>query len=131
MQAADPENGLWRKHTLKGFPTVVAILTSDSDNTAFIFRRFNKLSARNLLYLQSRLQQLEVEQATLDQEDIENGDTQSKKAATSWEDFQSFAGQREREKKRMEMAEKIESLIKRYRACSLPGHKTSVLMLSR
>lgn len=115
MQAADAENAIPRKHKLRGFPTVVAFVPSDSDNTSFIFRRFNKLSARNLLYLQSRLQQLEVDQAVLDEEDLENGDIQSKKAATSWEDFEASAKQRERERKRMEIAEQNESLIKRYR----------------
>ena len=107
MQAPDLENAQPKKRTLRGFPRAVVIVTGDSDNTSLIFRRFSKLSAHNLLYLQSRLQKLEVEQAALDEEDLQHGDTQSKKASTSWEDFESLAKQREREKSEWKRRKKL------------------------
>jgi len=44
---------------LDGFPSLANFIASDTDRTSLVFRRFDKLAARNLLYLQSELTELE------------------------------------------------------------------------
>lgn len=115
-----------------GFASVAAFIARDPDNTSTIYRRFDRLTARNLLYLQSKLQSLEATQDQLDDEDLRTDDIESKRAATSWEDFERLAktqGREEREKKRMEVAEQIEIAIKKYHEALLVH--SEVLRLSR
>jgi hypothetical protein len=45
---------------LVGFPSLADLIGSDPDRTSLVFRRFDKLAARNLLYLQSELAELEA-----------------------------------------------------------------------
>lgn len=114
-QPLDIELANQRKEYPNGFATVAAFIAKDQDNTSTIYRRFDRLTARNLLYLQSKLQKLEGIQDGLDDEDLRTDDLESKRAATSWEDFESLATKRKKEKKRMEVAEEIERAIKTYR----------------
>ena len=113
----DVELAVLDKEYPNGFASVAAFIAKDPDNTSTIYRRFDRLTARNLLYLQSKLQNLEATLDELDNEDLRTDDVESKKAATSWEDFEQLAKTegREREKKRMEVAEQIEIAIKKYR----------------
>ena len=116
-QSLDVELATSDKEYPNGFASVAAFIAKDPDNTSTIYRRFDRLAARNLLYLQSKLQNLEATQDQLDDEDLRTDDVESKKAATSWEDFERLAKTqgREREKKRMEVAEQIEIAISKYR----------------
>lgn len=116
-QTFDVELAVLDKVYPNGFATVAAFIAKDPDNTSTIYRRFDRLTARNLLYLQSRLQNLEATLDQLDDEDFRTDDEESKRAATSWEDFERLAKDesRGREKKRMEVAEQIEIAIKKYR----------------
>lgn len=98
-----------------GFASVADFIVQDKDKTSSIFRRFDRLATRNLLYLQSRLQSLEAFQDELDNQDLQSIDLCAKKAATSWEDFESLAKTRERERIRMEFAQELERVIKKYR----------------
>ena len=98
-----------------GFPLVAAFIAADKDKTATIYRRFDRLAARNLLYLQGRLVQLEAIQDRHDADDLLEGDLKAKSAATSYEDFEALSAVREREKKRMETAEAIQKALKEYR----------------
>ena len=114
----DVELAVLDKEYPNGFASVAAFIAKDPDNTSTIYRRFDRLTARNLLYLQSKLQNLEATQDQLDEEDLRTDDVESKRAATSWEDFERLAktqGREERERKRMEVAEQIEIAIKKYR----------------
>jgi hypothetical protein len=54
-----------------GFPAIAHFIAQDDD--AAIFRRFDSLGARNLLYLQSNLNTLEAKLLTFDQEDVVAG----------------------------------------------------------
>lgn len=98
-----------------GFASVAAFIAKDADNTSTIYRRFNRLAARNLLYLQSRLQKLEAVQDENDDKCLGTNDEGSKRAATSWEDFESLAQAGGSEKERMEVAGGIERALKTYR----------------
>jgi hypothetical protein len=47
---------------LDGYPSLTEDIASDPDRTSLVFRRFDKLAVRNLLYLQSELVELEAKQ---------------------------------------------------------------------
>ena len=49
-----------------GYPRFAAFISSDEDRSTTIYRRFERLSARNLLYLETELQELEATQDRLD-----------------------------------------------------------------
>jgi hypothetical protein len=51
-----------------GYPGLSTWISGDPDHEGFIFRRFSRLSARNLLNLQSQLISIENELENLDQE---------------------------------------------------------------
>lgn len=54
-----PARRLWREFA-DGYPRFSAFLVDDPDKTGTIFRRFDRTSARNLLYLENELSSLEV-----------------------------------------------------------------------
>lgn len=114
-QSSDIELAAHKKEHPNGFATVANEIAKDQDNTSTIFRRFDCLTARNLLYLQARLQKLEATRKVLDDEVLRSGDSECKKAATSWEEFESLAKTPGSVKKRMIIAEEIEGAIKKYR----------------
>lgn len=58
----DVEAGRCSARSLDGFPSLAEFIASDPDHTSLVFRRFDKLAARNLLYLQSELAELEAKQ---------------------------------------------------------------------
>jgi hypothetical protein len=64
---------------VKGYPSLAAFIASDRDKSTAIYRRFDRLSARNLLYLESELQELEERQDALDAEDL-HGDLRRRRA---------------------------------------------------
>ena len=90
---------------------------SDPDKSATIYRRFDKLSARNLLYLEPKLGILESEQERLDEEDGTTFDLKS--AAISWEEFEEQAKQPDKPevRKRMKLATEITEALRTYRKC--------------
>ena len=69
---------------LKGYPSLAAFIASDSYHNTAIFRRFDRLSARNLLQLQSDLMELEAQQDALDDEDL-HASRRDKEGARDWE----------------------------------------------
>ncbi|RSL53966.1 hypothetical protein CEP53_007574 [Fusarium sp. AF-6] len=83
---------------------------------AFIFRKFDRLSARNLLHLESRLTYLEWK---LDQADAQASNAQSNETLRSlraWEAFEENTKDEARpEYMRMKIAEEIKETLKEYR----------------
>lgn len=71
----------WTKYPL-GYPRFAAFMASDEDKSTTIFRRFQRLSARNLLYLESELADLEAEQDRLDA--LSRDDDNLKKSMKGW-----------------------------------------------
>ena len=55
----------WTQYPM-GYPRFAAFVANDSDRSTTIFRRFERLSARNLLYLETELMELEAAQDRLD-----------------------------------------------------------------
>jgi hypothetical protein len=106
-----------------GYPSLAAFIASDHDKSTEIYRRFGKLSARNLLYLQSELVELEAKQNAFDEEDV-RGPMDTKACARDWAVFAERAKNpaNEREKKRMELAMEIRAKIKEYRSLPQSRH---------
>lgn len=76
---------------LDGYPLFSAFLTDDPDKSNMIFRRFDRTSARNLLYLENELSVLERK---LDvSEDEKNADGATRAGARNWEALQESAHQ--------------------------------------
>jgi hypothetical protein len=103
---------------LDGFQSLSAFIASDFDHTALVFERFDKLAARNLLYLQSELIGLQAEQESLDAEDrsVEHGDRATKECAMNWESFSNAAAEKgSRQEKRMELVQRIRKVMTEYR----------------
>ena len=92
---------------------MAAFMASDPDNSAAIFRSFDRLVTRNLLYLQSRMQQLEAIQDELDDENLKRGDLDAARAASSWEDFEELVQTQEWQQKRMKLAMDIQKVTTR------------------
>ena len=115
FSSEDIELASQKKEYPNGFASVAAFIARDPDNTTTIFRRFDRIAARNLLHLQSKLQKLEAELDKLDAEVLHTAEENSKRAATSWEDFETLAKTEENERRRMETAEEMEKAVKAYR----------------
>ncbi|KAG4437976.1 hypothetical protein IFR05_006557 [Cadophora sp. M221] len=70
MDIADRSPAIESRRHLEGFPSLAHFISKDAD--AAIFRSFSELGARNLLYLQSNLNELEIELKRVDREDFDN-----------------------------------------------------------
>ena len=102
-----------------GFAAVAEWIALDPDNEPFIFRKFDRLAARNLLYLQAQIMTLEHELKELDKEVAESDDMSLKDAARRWEQLvkQDAEGQ-EHARRQMELITKLKHALKEY--CVLP-----------
>lgn len=98
-----------QKVYLDGFPSLAHFIASDKDGTSAIFKRFNRLAARNLLILQSELAELE---ARLDEYDREDQETrEAKQSLRNWEDYKA---RNNKDSDRMKLLEKIKTTLKDY-----------------
>ena len=99
-----------------GYPALAAWIAHDPDNESYVFRKFDRLSARNLLYLQSQLIALEGTLDRLDEETQESQDMELRLSAQRWETFEKNAEDPNRpESPRMELTKVLQKKIKEYR----------------
>jgi hypothetical protein len=112
---ADVEIG--RTRPLNGFPSLSEFIASDHDRTSLVFRRFDRLAARNLLYLQSELAELEAKHYDAEDQSIEFGDADAQECAKSWESFRDAAEDvnNARQSSRMKLVKQIRLKLKEYR----------------
>lgn len=102
---------------LEGYPTVAQFISHDSD--AFIYRSFQKLSARRLLYLQSQLADLEAQLERLDTFDAENQyNIAARKAAGSWAHYSGSNDGRVQEHRALQIS--IGKILTEYRQYNRP-----------
>lgn len=103
---------------LEGYAAVADWIALDPDNETFVFRKFDELAARNLLYIQSELLCIEKELAALDRQDAEEAreDMDVKDAARTWEVLsrRSEAGHGD-SKRRVELINRLRAKMKEYR----------------
>lgn len=116
----DIEKGNTRTVYIKGYPSLSSFIASDSDHSTFIFKRFDRTSARNILYLQSELAELEALQDEYDREDLQA--TWDEK--TSRRDLKTFNARSEdanfpKERARMQLAKLIKDKVKEYQEAVL------------
>lgn len=77
----DPEKHEIGVAYVPDYPSLAFIIASDPDHSTVIYRRFDRLSARNLLYLQAELVILEKKQDELDRQDLNSDDMNAKDTA--------------------------------------------------
>ena len=70
---------------LRGYPSFAEFIAKDKD--AAIYRRYESLSARNLLYQQSELHQLEKQAAELDDQEAREIENENAQQAARYWDF--------------------------------------------
>lgn len=75
-----------------GYPSVASWIARDPDSELYIFRRFNWLSARDLLHLQSEVLELEHALKELDARTFTSPDLKVKQTLRKWEDLVRDAG---------------------------------------
>ena len=111
-----PKDNVAEVRYVKGYPSLAAFIASDCDKSTAIYRRFDRLTARNLLYLQSELVELEARQDALDAEDL-RGTLEHKQSARDWRTLGRKAAEpgNTEEKERVEVLEEIRKKIKEYR----------------
>jgi len=97
-----------RSRYIDGFPALAAFIASDRDGTSAIFKRFNRLAARNLLYLQCELAELQDKLDTFDYEDGNARDTLQ--SLRNWEEYKARA-----QPERMDLLRNIRATMKEYR----------------
>ena len=99
---------------IRGFPSLADFISSDADHSSIIFRRFDRLSARNLLYLQSELAELEAQQDAFDSEDFK-ATMDEKSILRDWKEFKDRAkAGSKRDVERMDLAKRIQRALKEY-----------------
>ncbi|KAJ2987250.1 hypothetical protein NUW58_g4612 [Xylaria curta] len=103
--------------SLEGYAAVAGWIALDPDNETFVFRKFDRLAARNLLCIQSELLSIEKKLAAFDAQDAQaaQDDLQAKDTARTWETLvsRSRAGD-DGSRRRVEILEKLRSKIKEY-----------------
>lgn len=104
---------------LDGYPTFARFIAKDPD--AAIYRKFESLSARNLLYQQSQLNDLERQLDELDSKDatekaLDINNEAGERVAREWQHF--AHDDNDRAKLRRQVQERIKRHIKEYRTLS-------------
>ncbi|PVH93843.1 hypothetical protein DM02DRAFT_603402 [Periconia macrospinosa] len=98
-----------------GYPALAAWIARDPDGEAFVFRKFDRLAARNILHLQSRLIALENDIDQLDEEARRTGDSETKQSLRRWETLMKHAENPNRpEKKRVAKLDELKDVLKEY-----------------
>ncbi|KAL8703745.1 MAG: hypothetical protein Q9201_003070 [Fulgogasparrea decipioides] len=112
----DAEHDAIEIQYVKGYPSLAAFIASDTYKSTFIYRRFDRLSARSLLYLQSELVELEAEQDALETED-QYSSTDELKGSRDWNILKARGrGESyERDQKRLCLVYEIRQKLKEYR----------------
>lgn len=104
-----------------GFPAVSRWIAADDDGEALVFRKFDRLAARNLLYLQARMLELEERINNMDSA-VMGRDAAVEQALRNWEmlvakseDSKVHIEAREKMKKQIDLHEELQKTIKEYR----------------
>ena len=104
-----------------GFPSLAAFIASDKGKTTHIYRRFERLGARNLLYIQDELAELENRLDEFDREDARQP-REEKKSLRNYSLLMDRVAEEdsdEREYQRLKLILKIRERMKEYREYTL------------
>jgi hypothetical protein len=101
---------------VEGFADVARWIALDSDNETSIYRKFDELAARNLLYLQAELLVLETQLKDLDRSDAASDYMHLKDAVRTWETLAQWHQSGSNEARaRMDLIAQIRTKLKDYR----------------
>lgn len=114
--ATSPDNGHIELGTIRdGYPALAAWIARDPDNEAFVFRKFGRLGARNILHLQSQLIAIEHEIDQLDEEARRSHDLDVRQSSRRWETLIEHAGDANRpEHRRVKKLNELQALLREY-----------------
>lgn len=101
---------------LNGYPSFANFIAADAD--AAIYRKYERLSSRNLLYLQSELHELEGQLQELDMEDVKSRQQDNQdadKRARLWSHY--ARAESEVAVRHRDLQSQIRSKLKEYRKC--------------
>lgn len=102
-------------HLRDGYPNLAIWTARDPDNETFVFRRFDRLSARNILHQQARLVALEHEIDAQDEETRYGDDEDAKESSSRWETLMQHSKDAQRpEKQRVEKLDELKDGIREY-----------------
>jgi hypothetical protein len=90
--------GNWSRTQGDGHPALADFLAQDPDHETYVFRKFKKLAARNVLYLQGELTALEEEVENLEREAANSDDPEVHLSMRSWKTLDENAQKPGREK---------------------------------
>lgn len=98
---------------MNGYPSASTFIASDPDHTASIFHTFKRLTARNLLYMEAELFELQEQLDKSDRQDAVDGDRDPNilEYVRSGREMQRSANAAERNA----LIVKIRSAVKQYR----------------
>jgi hypothetical protein len=103
-----------------GYPDLTTWIARDPDNESYVFRKFDKLSARNLLNRQSRLISLERKLEQWDAEARASRDFDLRMSLQRWETFEAFAEDPQKpEHTRRKLENDLATELREYRKLSL------------
>ncbi|VUC31210.1 unnamed protein product [Clonostachys rosea] len=115
----------------EGFAYVADWAALDRDNETFIYRKFDELAARNLLYLQSELFFLEKRLNEFDKNDANSEDMDLKDAARTWETLiQRHGAGNEEAQARMDLILRIRGKLREYRRFDEKSISIAVAVIS-
>ncbi|KAM0724193.1 hypothetical protein Q7P37_000075 [Cladosporium fusiforme] len=101
---------------VNGYIDLAQFLARDVDNETYVFRKFERLAARNILYLQGELIKLERDAHELDEEAKDSMDPEVHLSMRCWADLDRNARDpsREHERRIKELADNIERKLRKY-----------------
>lgn len=102
---------------IQGLPSLAAFIASDKDRSTFIYKRFDRLAARNLLILQSELAELQSKLDGYDQDDWNKYQEGGPDALTPLENLQDWASYKASyvpETERMQLLVDIRRVLREY-----------------
>ncbi len=99
-----------------GFALLARKMAAIPDYETFIFRKFDRLTARNLLHLESKLTYLEWKLDKADEQAALSSNNETLRSIRVWEAFEENSKRTGRpESDRMKIAEEIRETLKEYR----------------
>ncbi|KAK4454923.1 hypothetical protein QBC34DRAFT_103664 [Podospora aff. communis PSN243] len=111
-----------------GFPALARRIALNPDYESFIFRKFDRLSARNLLHLEGKLAYLEYKLDQADKQALNAADNESHRSMRAWEAFEQNSEDAQRpESAHMKIAEQIRETLEKYQEALLRQNQIAVL----
>ncbi|CAI0652913.1 unnamed protein product [Colletotrichum noveboracense] len=116
-----------------GYAEAANWMARDVDNETLIYRRFDELATRSLLYLQSELLSLENQLNEFDREDAEDEDMGWQMVVCDWEKLEGLIHseaddiQTSKAKARAELIERMRLKLEEYCVSELSGREREIL----